>query len=948
MSRTVHIAISESAGCSCHGRSHSPSHDATAGRARGLGDPGDGPPTAKLEDPGDGPATAKLEDPGDGPSTAKLENPEPNARRGRWDLGRRDSGHSPCDCDDVAWHCAPITCGDSAGAQTDRQNTQQNGNRALGPLEYSGFIILRLAAGLVGTNSPDTLWDLANQPGLAGLKAALRTDNLEDEPPSASERTTPPAVAHEHLRSRPLIDLQGLPRCSTSLSATRTAIEEMETRAANTDFPPLHSLTSYWRIDARHLPARADELTARFNGLPEVDLAYRELLATDAGTSSPALDSYADTQDYLDEAPIGVGARWALTQLDPAGKSTPRKLVDIEQGWIYKHQELAGKVSSQPLAGENRHGKLAYLAHHGTAVLGQLCAGGINLESLLEDNATIATASHFKGEGQSTGAYLFANTNGHVAEAIFASLDTGLGAGDVLLLEVQRARLPTEADFADLYAIRLATALGVTVVEAAGNHGVSLDEYRDERGSHRFERGSADFVDSGALVVGAAEPELQHDRASFSNYGSRLDCYGWGRTVISCGYGDLDAGAATPNAPDINQFYTNTFNGTSSASPIIAGTAFLLLCLYQQKGCPGSSDEVWLSPLRVRALLSDPSTGTAQGPGVFGRIGVMPDLRAILQDRLALLASPVMRKFVGEEWRQGEGGPVSASPDIVVAPLNSALDWGQGGGRENHPSPGGVIDLNNPVDLIVRMRNRGLEEADDVRADLYCSEAATLLTPELWQTIGSSSLPFHLPPGDELTAAPAIVWNPANYSANTVQQPPQAFALMAIFTNGEKPPPPPPSAPYFDWNTFLRFQRSRHVACRNVHWVQLPSTGPLDLHFMVTGAPDRSRTFDFELIRRLPPEVKIDFAAPKGLVARLHQRRPWIAKQGPGTSGQPYLKLPSERRLAFRRIQLPKAARLCSSLSLTTLANAKTGQSLAIRQLYRGEEVGRITWLFKA
>jgi hypothetical protein len=39
-----------------------------------------------------------------------------------------------------------------------------------------------------------------------------------------------------------------------------------------------------------------------------------------------------------------------------------------------------------------------------------------------------------------------------------------------------------------------------------------------------------------------------------------------------------------------------------------------------------------LSPLQMRSLLSDPATGTAQGRGVAGNIGVMPDLRAIIEN----------------------------------------------------------------------------------------------------------------------------------------------------------------------------------------------------------------------------------------------------------------------------------------------------------------------------
>ena len=77
------------------------------------------------------------------------------------------------------------------------------------------------------------------------------------------------------------------------------------------------------------------------------------------------------------------------------------------------------------------------------------------------------------------------------------------------------------------------------------------------------------------------------------------------------------------------------FNGTSSASPIISGAALIVQGMYKaNNGCP-------LSPLEMRALLSDPATGTAQGGGVPGNIGVMPDLRSIIETILPRLVTVI-------------------------------------------------------------------------------------------------------------------------------------------------------------------------------------------------------------------------------------------------------------------------------------------------------------------
>jgi len=93
------------------------------------------------------------------------------------------------------------------------------------------------------------------------------------------------------------------------------------------------------------------------------------------------------------------------------------------------------------------------------------------------------------------------SSSGNLADAIAGALLT-LQVGDVLLLEIQKGLLPTETDVADLDAIRLAVALGIVVVEAAGNGSFDLDSYTDGGGKFVLNRGSADFTESGAIVVG--------------------------------------------------------------------------------------------------------------------------------------------------------------------------------------------------------------------------------------------------------------------------------------------------------------------------------------------------------------------------------------------------------------------------------------------------------------
>jgi hypothetical protein len=304
---------------------------------------------------------------------------------------------------------------------------------------------------------------------------------------------------------------------------TPAEVRRMEQEATATRFAPRHSLTSYWRIDLRGREDDVHEIVKRLNELPEVDLAYREMAATDP-VVNPADDDYNAGQGYLDAAPDGIGARWAWTQ--PDGEGAGIRVVDLEQGWIPTHEDLAPQGPSL-LSGDNRHGVGGYVGNHGTAVLGEIVGSDntVGVVGIAPSIANVFMASHFD---------LATNTTGHVADAIVDVLPS-LAPGDVILLEIQKGLLPTETDDADFDAIRLAVAHGIVVVAAAGNGGFDLDAYVSPGGQQILDRTHADFRDSGAIMCGAASSTVPHERMNFSNFGTRIDCYAWGENVTTCG-----------------------------------------------------------------------------------------------------------------------------------------------------------------------------------------------------------------------------------------------------------------------------------------------------------------------------------------------------------------------------------------------------------------------------
>jgi subtilisin family serine protease len=712
-------------------------------------------------------------------------------------------------------------------------------------------------------------------------------------------------------------------------------VRELEKKAAATPFTPLHSLTAYWRLDLREHPDLAGEVVARLNRLAEVDLAYQELRADDPQLTAVAGgQGLAEDQGYLDDAPVGIGASWAWKLL--AGTVSKVTVCDLEQGWNLAHNDLAAVSRLDPVYGANRAKDEPSPGDHGTAVLGQLVAAGTRPLSVkgADAQAGLVLTSHYRGKSEP----FFPGTNGHVAAAIVQTLVPGgsqqqqLKAGDVLLLEVQGGLLPTEVDEANFDAIRLASALHVIVIEAAGNGGFDLDLWLQPDTGRSLRRGGAGFCDSGAIFVGAARAGLPHDRAPFSNYGSRVDCYGWGEAVTTCGFGDL---AGTGPA----DFYTNRFNGTSSASPGVAGAAVLLQSLHlAPTGSP-------LEPWAMRALLGDPATGTPQGPNVAGRIGVMPDLEAIARAALHLVPDVYMRRTIGGGSAPAPSDEIGSSPDILVWRESeaAAVHFGEGSLRENLLAPGDSVQGGQGSPIYVRLRNRGLG-AGDVNVQLFASPAATLVTPERWIPVGSLAV-SKVPQGDTLSVAGPIPWSPGS--------PDPFWSFLAILsTPGEGPSTPlgppffdwafglPPGGAYFEWGEYRAFLRQPGVALRNSH--RVAATANPTLPFVIAGTPDQERAFDLEVLQRLPEKATVTLQVGPGLAAKLRQRQPWPV----ATSGD--LLLPQQARTTFKQVQLAAGARADATfLVAADLAFPLTADhSLALRQVWHGEEVGRITWFF--
>lgn len=342
---------------------------------------------------------------------------------------------------------------------------------------------------------------------------------------------------------------------------------------------------------------------------PETEFAFFEVIPEDAtwtiardssATTGKILPNFEGLQFHLKPSPVGINARYAWTI--PGGTGRGVRVLDFETGWIPNHVEFR-----QPFWANSSNAHL----DHGTAVWGEIAArrDGIGTTGIAYD-ADFGIA----GTGYSGDDYNFTVTR-MLDEAI-----SHLTSGDLLVIEQQfladnDTYVPIEFDRAIFDLLKTATGLGIHCVAAAGNGSMSLDDPAFQGAFDLSQR------DSGCVIVGAAGPpgKTHLQRLDFSNYGSRVDAFGYGQSVVTTGYGDLFYGAQ-----DGTRSYTRKFDGTSSATPMVAGAMASALGAAKAAGRT-------ISPEQLREALR--RTGTAQAGRISERIGKLPDLRQLLNYR---------------------------------------------------------------------------------------------------------------------------------------------------------------------------------------------------------------------------------------------------------------------------------------------------------------------------
>ncbi len=518
-------------------------------------------------------------------------------------------------------------------------------------------------------------------------------------------------------------------------------LDDLASIASSNLGEPVYNLNNIYRI---RLFSGVDPRLVAFEleNLPGVHLAYAVALPPEL----PVPSDFTPSQNYLDPAisvPAGVNAYYAWTQT--GGNGSGVTVCDLEYSWNYNHSDVTKAFGSQintnvadPFSSTD----------HGTSVIGELVSDANGWGTTgVSPGANLLTCGTYYGLPTPTW-----NIVGAMAVAI-----AGLASGDVMLLEQQwdytgsagyvpvewyPLTAPSTQSLTGVYAaIQNAVGNGISVVEAGGNGAIDTDTM-------------VWYGDSGAVIVGAGgaysggyytEGDLQ--KLSFSSYGARFDLQGWGENVVTCGKGDYYS------AEGFNLWYTNTFSGTSSASPIVAGT---IACLNGWHAANVSA--IPLKPAVIRSTLK--TTGTAQVSPPAGNIGPRPDLYAAIQSLIVLPPAKWTDVTSGPLGDTGDGKSVAwgdydsdGDDDLYITNTQSQNRLFRNDG------PLGFTDVTSPVEanyLFAGAAEWG-DYDNDGDLDIYCGNWHA--PNRLFRNDGPLGfIDVTMPPVDDLQDGSGVAW----------------------------------------------------------------------------------------------------------------------------------------------------------------------------------------------
>ncbi len=246
---------------------------------------------------------------------------------------------------------------------------------------------------------------------------------------------------------------------------------------------------------------------------------------------TPNLTAY---QGYLDATGQGMNIRQVWRQ-NVSGQGINVRMQDT--GYFNNHEDLIGNITLVTNSAVERD--------HGTSSAG----------------CVAATNNGFGVNGIAYNCRLFAYSNGldnldliirDILPGDVLTISLGLWAGGLTIPLVHNISWWDRLN-------RIARS-GAVVVIGAANGG--LDLFRQTNLFH-------DHGDSG-VILACASSSTTGRRLGFSNFNFRRVLNTWGENVVTTGMGNF------VNLGFPNRAYTNTYNGTSASTPLIAGVIILI------------------------------------------------------------------------------------------------------------------------------------------------------------------------------------------------------------------------------------------------------------------------------------------------------------------------------------------------------------------------------------
>lgn len=297
-------------------------------------------------------------------------------------------------------------------------------------------------------------------------------------------------------------------------------------------------------------------------------------------------------------------------------------------------------------------------------------------------------------------------------------------------------------------------------------------------------------------------------------------------------------------------------------------------------------------------------------------------------------------------------GPLANSPDIIVkssivatpqATYSTAASI-----ASDTESDTFVINTHDNY-VYLRVWNLGADTTN-VTATAYWSPPATLITPALWNPIGQAQYPSV--PGGRVVrvSTPGITWSQAAI--------PVAGHYCHIATVGNAGDPEPTPGTFTDFDAYVAYiEANNNITWRNFNVVStahLRTSGPfrglIALPFLITGAWDDARIFGLEILAQLPERTRLILEVPAWLG---HQFNPKLTEfeahedVEADPDDRARMRIPIQPHGAARLgdVELKADARVASHLLIEWPGDHhRAPHEVAVRQTYKGREVGRITW----